>query len=37
MTENVESYIKKQPSPQREICERLREIILRALPKIERR
>jgi hypothetical protein len=34
MTENVESYIKKQPSPQREICERLREIILRALPQI---
>jgi hypothetical protein len=34
MTENVESYIKKQPSPQREICERLREIILRALPHI---
>jgi hypothetical protein len=34
MTESVESYIKKQPSPQREICERLREIILRALPHI---
>jgi hypothetical protein len=34
MTENVESYIKKQPSPQREICERLREIILRALPHV---
>jgi hypothetical protein len=34
MTENVESYIKKQPSPQREICERLREVILRALPQI---
>ncbi len=34
MTENVASYIKKQPSPQREICERLREIILRALPQI---
>jgi hypothetical protein len=33
MTENVESYIKKQPSPQREICERLREIILRVLPQ----
>jgi hypothetical protein len=34
MTENVESYIKKQPSSQREICERLREIILRALPHV---
>jgi len=34
MTENVDSYIKKQPSPQREICERLQEIILRALPHI---
>jgi len=34
MTENIDSYIKKQPSPQREICERLREIILRALPHV---
>ena len=34
MTENVESYIKKQPSPQREICGRLREIILRVLPHV---
>jgi hypothetical protein len=34
MTENVDSYTKKQPSPQREICERLRAIILRALPHI---
>jgi hypothetical protein len=34
MTDNVESYIKKQPSPQREICERLREIILRTLPHV---
>jgi hypothetical protein len=34
MTENVDSYIKKQPSPLREICEQLREIILRALPHI---
>ena len=34
MTENVDSYIKKQPSPQREICERLREVILRALPHV---
>jgi hypothetical protein len=34
MTENVDSYIKKQPSPQREICERLREIILQTLPNI---
>jgi hypothetical protein len=35
MTENVENYIKKQPSPQREICERLREIILQALPHVQ--
>jgi len=34
MTENVHSYIKRQPSPQREICEQLREIILRALPHV---
>ena len=34
MTENVNSYIKRQPSPQREICEQLREIILRALPHV---
>ncbi len=34
MPENVDNYIKKQPSPQREICERLREVILRALPHV---
>jgi hypothetical protein len=34
MTENVDSYIKRQPSPQREICEQLREIVLRALPHV---
>lgn len=34
MTENVDSYINKQPSPQREICERLRDVILRALPHV---
>ena len=35
MTENVDSYIKRQPSAQREICEQLREIILRALPHVQ--
>ncbi|MGA7075160.1 MAG: hypothetical protein WBZ42_01220 [Halobacteriota archaeon] len=34
MTDRVDDYIKKQPSPQKEICERLREIILRAYPNI---
>jgi hypothetical protein len=34
MSDKVDSYIKKQPSPQREICEQLREIILGALPHI---
>ena len=34
MTENVDNYIKKKPSPQREICEKLREIIMRALPHV---
>jgi hypothetical protein len=35
MSNTVDSYIKKQPSPQREICEQLREIILRTLPHIQ--
>ena len=34
MSNTVDSYIKKQPSPQREICEQLREIILQALPHV---
>jgi hypothetical protein len=29
----VDSYINKQPSPQREICQHLREIILKTLPE----
>ena len=28
----VDEYINKQPSPQREICRRLRELILKTLP-----
>ncbi len=35
MNAEVEKYIKKQKSPQREICSRLREIILKTFPKIE--
>ena len=35
MSAEVEKYIKKQKSPQREICLKLREIILKAYPKIE--
>ncbi len=35
MNAEVEKYINKQKSPQREICIRLREIILKTLPKIE--
>ncbi|TFG20605.1 MAG: DUF1801 domain-containing protein [Promethearchaeota archaeon] len=32
MDEKVEDYIEKQPSPQKEICWKLREIILNTLP-----
>jgi hypothetical protein len=31
----VDEYIEKQKSPQKEICRRLREIILRAIPDIK--
>ena len=34
MDKNVDEYIKKQKSPQKEICQRLRSIILTAFPKI---
>lgn len=34
---SVSEYIMRQPEPQREICSRLREIILRACPGIEER
>jgi hypothetical protein len=34
---SVTEYIERQPLPQREICSRLREIILRAHPNIEER
>lgn len=32
---DVEKYLKKQESPQREIAQRLRDIILRTLPRIK--
>ncbi len=35
MNKEVEKYIKKQKSPQKEICQKLREIIIKAYPKIE--
>jgi len=34
MDEKVDEYIKKQKSPQKEICERLRKIILKTIPDI---
>ena len=34
MDEKVDEYIKKQKSPQKEICQRLREIILNTVPEI---
>ena len=37
MNKEVEKYIKKQKSPKREICLKLREIILKTFPKIEER
>ena len=37
MDKEVEKYIKKQKLPQKEICLRLREIIVRTFPKIEER
>ena len=35
MNREVERYIKKQKSPQKEICLKLREIIIKTFPKIE--
>jgi hypothetical protein len=37
MNKEVEKYIKKQNSPQKEICLKLREIIIKTFPKIEER
>lgn len=34
MDKNVETYLKKQQSPQKEICQRLRKIILTTFPEI---
>jgi hypothetical protein len=34
MTNEVEAYIKKQKSPQKEICKKLRKIIKKTFPKI---
>ena len=35
MNKQVDEYIEKQESPQKEICKRLREIVLKTLPNIE--
>jgi hypothetical protein len=35
MNKEVDNYIKKQKSPQKEICKRLRKIILKTFPKID--
>jgi len=35
MNESVKNYLKKLPSPQRQICKRLRKIILDTFPDIE--
>ena len=35
MDKEVEKYIKKQKSPQKKICLRLREIIIKKFPEIE--
>ena len=35
MNEKVSQYIEDQPSPQKEICLRLREIILKTFPSIK--
>jgi len=37
LSEEVLRYIAKQPSPQKEVCERLRSIILATLPDIKER
>jgi len=34
MDEKVDEYINKQKSPQKEICQRLRQILLKTLPDI---
>ena len=34
MNKEVSEYIEKQKSPQREICKKLRKILLKTLPKI---
>ncbi len=34
MDEKVDTYIKKQKSPKKEICQKLREIILKTIPGI---
>ena len=35
MNKEVENYIEKQKSPQKEICKKLREIILKTFPNIK--
>lgn len=35
MNKKVEEYIEKQKSPQKEICRKLRKIIIKTLPNIE--
>lgn len=35
MDEKVESYLEKLPSPQKEICGRVREIILKTFPELK--
>lgn len=35
MDQRVSQYISQQPSPQRQICQKLREIILAAIPNIQ--
>ena len=35
MENKVDHYIKKQPSPQKEICQKLRQIIFKTFPDIE--
>ena len=35
MNKEVSEYIEKQKSPQKEICKKLRKIILKTLPKID--
>ncbi|MGD8546003.1 MAG: DUF1801 domain-containing protein [Candidatus Bathyarchaeota archaeon] len=36
MKVEVEKYIEKQTSPQKEICQKLREIIIRTFPAVEK-